>query len=319
MKISVRPLFRLCNYRTAARVRFVRHEREKKRELDLSAFPPGTVSEYSTLVCLACTFDIFTVQLGLAPRTAYSEIKKYSPTVAELTASKASPPFFDSAEKNPRCPYCNAARRWHARLDTIRIDGGKASDGARRKFVKALPQKDNQFQVNETKTDKRSVFFNWLESLDQTLEGDDAWLLETSRAYLARLEPKTDWAEVFKEVRAVRRSHRLAEGWEKDGARLFLSPQLYHETVVVQYLISRSHVRGGHTLEGRLTLQELIGLLRYGGYLDAKGISQGDQFEIFEKLIETLSGGAGNVTVYHIVDRTDFLEKLKSVYARYAS
>jgi hypothetical protein len=98
---------------------------KNKRELDLSAFPPGNVTGYSTLVCLACTFDIFTVQLGLAPRTAYSEIKKYSPTIAELTAPKATPPFFDSEEKNPHCPYCNAVKRWHARFDTYRIEGGK--------------------------------------------------------------------------------------------------------------------------------------------------------------------------------------------------
>lgn len=292
---------------------------KKKRELDLSAFPSGTITEYSTLVCLACTFDIFTTQLGLAPRTAYSEIKKYSPTVVELTAPQASPPFFDSEEKNPHCPYCNAARRWHARLDTFRIDGGKASDTARRKLVKGLPQKDGQFQVIEAKSDKRTVFFNWLDTLDQKLHLDETWLLETTRAYLGRLEPKTDWGEVFLGLRAIRRSNRLSEGWEKDGTRLFLSPLIYNETLVVQYLVSRSHVHGGHTLEGRLTLQELIRRLRYGGYLEAKGIITGDQFEIFEKLIETLAGGAGNLTVYHIVDRTDFLEKVKSVYARYAS
>ncbi len=293
---------------------------KKKRELDLSAFPPGTVTEYSTLVCLACTFDIFTTQLGMAPRTAYSEIKKYSPTIAELTAPKASRPFFDSEEKNPHCPYCNAAKRWHARLNTFRIDGGKASDAVRRKLVKGLPQKDNQFQVIEEKTDKRAVFFNWLDNLDQNLElEDDAWLLETTRAYLARMEPKTDWAEVFNSLRAVRRSHRLSEGWEKDGARLFLAPTVYNEILIVQYLVSRSHVHGGRTLEGRLTLPDLIRRLRYGGYLDAKGISQGDQFEVLEDLIETLSGGAGNVKLYHLIDRTDFLEKVKSVYARYAA
>lgn len=293
---------------------------KKKRELDLSAFPPGTITEYSTLVCLACTFDIFTAQLGMAPRSAYSEIKKYSPTIAELTAPKASPPFFDSEEKNPHCPYCNAAKRWHARLDTIRIDGGKASDAARRKLVKSLPQKDNQFQVIEEKTDKRAVFFNWLDNLDQNLEmDDDAWLLETTRAYLARLEPKTDWTEVFKGVRAVRRSHRLLEGWEQDRNRLFLTPTVYNEILIVQYLVSRSHVHGGRTLEGRLTLPDLIRRLRYGGYLDTKGISQRDQFEVLEALIETLAGGAGNVKLYHLVDRTDFLEKVKSVYARYAS
>lgn len=292
---------------------------KKKRELDLSGFPPGTVTEYSTLVCLACTFDIFTKQLGLAPRTAYSEIKKYSPTVAELTAPQASPPFFDSEEKNPHCPYCGAAKRWHARLDTFRIDGGKASDAPRRKLVKGLPQTDGQFLVVEAKSDKRTVFFNWLDTLDQNLDLDEAWLLETTRAYLARLEPKTDWTEVFDGVRTIRRSNRLSEGWESDSGRLFLSPAVYNEILIVQYLVSRSHVHGGHTLEGRLTLQDLIRRLRYGGYLEAKGIGSGDQFETFEQLIEALSGGAGNITVYHIVDRTNFLDKVKSVYARYAS
>ena len=105
---------------------------KKKKELDLSDFPPGSVTEYSTIVCLSCTFDIFTSQIGLAPRTAYSEIKKYSPTVAELTAATASPPFFDSEEKKPRCPYCNSAGRWHARFNTVRIESDKATDVARR-------------------------------------------------------------------------------------------------------------------------------------------------------------------------------------------
>ena len=49
----------------------------KNRELDFSGFPPGTITEYTTLICLACIFDIFTKQIGLAPRSAYSEIKRY--------------------------------------------------------------------------------------------------------------------------------------------------------------------------------------------------------------------------------------------------
>ena len=44
-----------------------------KPELDFSSFPPGIVTEYTTLVCLACIFDIFTKQFGLAPRSAYLE------------------------------------------------------------------------------------------------------------------------------------------------------------------------------------------------------------------------------------------------------
>jgi len=292
----------------------------KPGEFDLSGFPQGSVTEYSTLVCLACTFDIFTSQLGLAPRTAYSEIRKYSPTIAELTGPKAAPPFFDSEEKNPHCPYCNAAKRWHARFDTFRIEGGKATDTARRKLIKTLPLKDNQFQVIEAKTDKRAVFFDWLDTLGHNCHiEDNAWLIDTTRAHLSRLEPKTDWTELFNGVRTVRRSQRLDQGWEKDGTRLFLSPVVYSEVLIVQYLISRSHVHGGRTLEGRLTLPDLVRRLRYGGYLDSKEISRGDQFEVLDQLIEAIAGGSGNIKVYYIVDRRSFLEKVKSVYARYAA
>ena len=292
----------------------------KRKELDFTEFPPSSVTEFSTIVCLACVFDIFTTQLGFAPRTAYSEIRKYSPTIVELTAPKAARPFFDSDDKQAHCPYCNAAKRWHARLETVRIEGGKATDTARRALIKKLPQKDNQFQLIETKSDKRAIFFDWLDTLVRNLDLDDAgWLLEATRAYLARLEPKTNWNEVFEGLRAVRRSQRLNEGWEREGSRLFLAPPIYNEALIVQYLVSRSHVHGGQTLEGRLTLFELVRRLRYSGYLDAKEISGADQAEALDAIIEKLAGGQGKVKLYHIVDRREFLDKVKSVYARYAA
>jgi len=292
----------------------------KSRELDFSGFPPGMVTEYSTLVCLACIFDIFTAQMGLAPRTAYSEIKRYAPSVAELTAPEAMRPFFDSEEKNPRCPYCNYAKRWHARLDTFSIEGGKATDAARRLLIKSLPRKDDALLVIEAKSYKRAVFFDWLATLNHRLDfAEDTWLIEATRAFLERLEPKTDWSEIFAGVRAVRRSNRLAKGWQRESSRLFLAPDTYSEALLIQYLVSRSHTHGGRTLAGRLTLLELIRRLRHAGYLDAAGITERDQFLILEKLVEKLAGGSGSVKLYHIVDRRDFLEKVKSVYSRYAA
>src|SRR5207244_5760913 len=95
--------------------------------------------------------------------------------------------------------------------------------------------------------------------------------------------------EVFDEVRAVRRSSRLTEGWERDGARLFLAPHLYAEALLIQYLISRSHTHGGLTLEGRLTLMDLIRRLRYYGYLDQISITEREPGEVFEKLIDHLA------------------------------
>src|SRR6266550_2607738 len=164
----------------------------KKRELDLSEFPPGTITEYTTLVCLACIFDIFTKQLGLAPRTAFSEVKRHTPTIKELTSRSATRPYFDSEEKSPHCPYCGSAKRWLARFDTYCIEGGKTTDAARRNFLKKLPT----------------------------------------------------------------------------AADLFLAPSLYGEAILIQYFVSRSHAHGGLTLEGRITLMELIRQLRYIGYLE---------------------------------------------------
>src|SRR5258706_3487834 len=351
----------------------------KKRELDLKDFPPGTVTEFTTLVCLACIFDIFTKQLGLAPRTAFSEVKRHTPTIEELTSRTATRPYFDSEEKSPHCPYCGSAKRWLARFDTFCIEGGRTTDGPRRALLKKLPKADEQFLVIEKKSDSRSVLFEWLDTLRGNLDLDDeSWLIDATRMYLERREPTTNWDEAFDELRAVRRSSRLNEGWERDGGRLFLAPGLYSEALLIQYLVSRSHARGGLTLEGRLTLMDLIRRLRYSGYLDPIVVTERDTGEVFEKLIDHLasthewssvsiaakrnvSTGSGSdrvtatnkattkkaakksakkssksrkgkaaqsepdaissepVKLHYLVDRRDFLEKVKTVYAAYAA
>src|SRR5882762_7671622 len=133
----------------------------QKREVDLKEFPAGTVTEFTTLVCLACIFDIFTKQMGLAPRTAFSEIKRHTPTIEELTTRSARRPYFDSDEKHPHCPYCGSATRWLARFDTYCIEGGKPTDAPRRALLKKLPRSGNQLLVLEKKSDSRAVFFEW--------------------------------------------------------------------------------------------------------------------------------------------------------------
>ncbi len=345
----------------------------KNREIDLSDFPPGTVTEFTTLVCLACIFDIFTQQLGLAPRTAFSEIKRHTPTIDELTSRSAMRPYFDSEEKHPHCPYCGSAKRWLARFDTYMIEGGKTTDASRRALLKTLPTAGDQFVVVEKKSDSRAVLFEWLDTLGLNLDlGEENWLLDVTRKYLSRREPKTNWEEVLADVRAVRRSSRLAEGWEIDGARLFLAPKIYGAAILIQYLVSRSHAHGGLTSEGRLTLMELLRRLRYIGYLDHLGITERDPGEVFERLVDELAathdwsrvrtGSSGQakkvsteigsdrvsrarkstkkatktrknkaaqrepdeavsepVKLHYLIDRRDFLDKVKSVYASYAS
>jgi hypothetical protein len=291
----------------------------KKREIDFDAFPHGALNTYTRLVCLRCIFGLFTEQLGLAPRTAYSEIKRHAPTPQELIGGEAARPYFDSEEKHPHCPYCDSVKRWHARFTLYRLEGSKLTDAPRRALVKSLPKAEDQFLVSDAKSTRRAVFFEWLDALGQRLDfADERWLIEATRAYLERAEPKTDWSEVFDGVRSVRRSQRLTEGWERDGARLFLAPLLYGDALLVQYLVSRSQAHGGVTLEGRLTMPELVRRLRHTGYLDARGITEREQSEVLEKLIDGLTGGDEAVKLHYILDRRDFLEKVKTVYAHYA-
>ena len=137
-----------------------------------------------------------------------------------------------------------------------------------------------------------------------------------TRAYLQRREPKADWAAAFEGLRAVRRSQRLEAGWERDGARLFLAPALYNDVLLVQYLVSRSHRHGGRTFEGRLTLPELVRRMRYGGHLEAQGITERDQFDVLEQLVERLTGGDESAKLHFITDRRELLDKVKDIAKR---
>lgn len=295
---------------------------KKKDALDFDAFPAGSVTHHAVTLCLSCVFRLFTQQLGVAPRTAYTEIRRYAPSVAELTDKAPQRPFFKpTGERNPRCPYCDAAKRWHARVVVHRIEGGKQTDAARRALVKKLPARDERFQVSDEKRTAREVFFDWLDRIGHELdfEDDRAWMIRAARAYLERREPKTDWAEIFDGVSQVRRSQRLEEGWAREGSRLYLSPSLYNDVLLVQYLVSRSHSHGGRTFEGRLTLPEFVRRLRHGGHLAAHGITESDRFDVLERLVEQLAGGDRSVKLHYIVDRSELLDRAKDVYARHAS
>src|SRR5215813_10442375 len=86
--------------------------------LDLSAFPPESVTVIEKQICLACVLDIFTRHLGLSAATAHLEIKKYTPAIEELSATAETRPWFVHPADQGHCPYCGSAAKWHA---TIRV------------------------------------------------------------------------------------------------------------------------------------------------------------------------------------------------------
>ena len=275
--------------------------------------PPEAILHERRWLCLACVLDVFTRQLGMAAVTAQSQIRHYAPTVAELTATKPTRPYLGAEAEKQACRWCGAPPRWHVPLGVHRIESGKASDAARRDLVKSLGAGEH-FQIVEEKITHRDAFYDWLQHTSATLNLDDPrWLLEAAHHYLARKYPKTDWAEIFPRISAIRRSRRLEEGWETEPGRLFLAPRLFDEILVVQYLLSRSHRSGGLTFEGRLTLPELIRRLRGAGYLRASGVDAGSIDDAFEQLVEILGGGETGMKFYYVVDRRALLGKLKEL------
>ncbi len=286
----------------------------KAHPLDLSSFPPESITVLERWICLACVLDVFTRHLHLAARTAYLEVKRFTPSIPELYALTTVRPWFVNQPTQNFCPYCGSASKWHTRLLVYRIESGKATDGLRRELVKSLPQSDNQFAVLEEKATQQLAFFEWLDKISTGLDLENPiWLREVSRHYLGRKEPKTDWKAQFGQIHSIRRSRRLGSGWEIDNDRLFLAPNLFDELLLVQYLVSRSHKAGGLTLEGRYTLQELFARLRRGGYLRALNINAQNPADALEELVTFLGGGESAIKFYHIVDRREFLQKVKGL------
>jgi len=258
--------------------------------------------------------------MSLAPSTALAEIKRYTPSFEELTSAEAVRPFFATHEKQA-CPYCGSSAKWQARIATHRIESGKATDVLRRSLVKSLPRSDDQFVVLEQKATQEHAFFEWLEKISEHLDLEDpSWLGDVSRHYLSRKEPKVNWQEEFAGVHSIRRSRRIGgeqeapgKSWEADGGRLFLAPMLFDELLLVQYLVSRSQLAGGLTLERRYTLPELWQRLRHSGYLRFIGVRANNPSDALEQMLSHLSGGEASVRYYYIVDRRELLEKVKAL------
>lgn len=276
-------------------------------ELDLSGFPAESVVRQMLGLCLACALDVLTRHMGLSAERARSEIRRYSPSLEELsTAAPARPYFSWPAEE---CPYCGAQARWHAPLGIMRIEGGKATNVPRRTLLKKIGESAN-FTVIEEKSTERDALYQWLAKTSASLDMESrGWLLEAARHWLGRRSPKEDWTAIFKLIRFVRRSRRLEEGFEIEGQCLYLAPVLFDEVLLIQYLLSRSHTAGGKTFEGRLTLLDLFRRLRGGGYLRRMGIAAGNPSDALEELLEIL-GGEGRVKFHYVADRRDFLARL---------
>ena len=88
---------------------------------------------------------------------------------------------------------------------------------------------------------------------------------------------------------------------------------LFDELLLVQYLVSRSQLAGGLTLERRYTLPELWHRLRHSGYLRSIGVQASNPSDALELMLAHLSGGEASARYYYIVDRRELLQRVKAL------
>ena len=289
----------------------------KKSEISFETIPSSAVSETTLKICLKCAFDLFTKQLKLTPRTAYSELKKHVPEETDFTGATTVRPHFFDEEGLTHCPYCNGAKRWFAEFRAIRIDAHSSFEKERKKLWAALKKDPDHYTLWAPDRTSMQIFSEWLERLKRAIDfDDDRWLLEVAVAQIKRSEPSNKWEEVLKNgVRRVQLSRQVEGEWQYENGWLYISPALYGDALMIQHLLSRSQQHGGRTFEGKLTLQEFMRRLRRIGYFQAKGIEASDLYEEFEQAIARIVD-SGPTAVYYAVDRKDYLEKLKSVYEK---
>jgi hypothetical protein len=289
----------------------------KTQGVSFDSIPKSAISEATLNICLKCAFDFFTKQLKLTPRTAYSELKRHVPEEADFTGAATARPHFLADKKVDRCPYCRAPKRWFGQFRAIRIDAHPAFERERKKLWAALKKESERFTLWTPERTPMQIFSEWLERLDRSisLEGQ-SWLLDVAVAYIKRFDPVADWESVLSEgVRRVRLWRQVEDSWSYENGWLYVKPLVYGDMLMVQHLLSRSHMHGGLTFEGRLTLQELFNRLRRIGYFEARGIEARDPYEAFEEAVAAIVA-SGPSTVYYALDRSDYLTQLKSVYEK---
>lgn len=289
----------------------------KKPAISFDAIPRSAVSHTTLKICLKCAFDVFTKQLKLTPRTAYSELKKHVPEEVDITGAATSRPHFFEEPGIDHCPYCNGSKRWFAVFHVTRIDAHPSFEKERKKLWAALKKQPERYALWSPERTQMQIFSEWLERLNRSLNFEnDHWLLEAAVSHVKRSAPSNDWDKVLATgVRRVQLSRQVEDTWHYEDGWLYVSPALYGDVIMVQHLISRSHQHGGTTFEGRLTFQELIRRLRRIGYFEAKGISADEPYEEFEQAVGRLVD-SGPGAVYYAVDRKDYLDKLKSIYEK---
>src|SRR4030095_3740038 len=141
-------------------------------------------------------------------------------------------PLFQSKRKT-RCPYCDAANRWVTTIRRIEIDEHRDARKPIRALLASIKKKRAEYSILKEARSSVEVFSDWLERTSSALDFEsEDWPLEAALAFLQRREPSADWSDIH-EVKRIQLSRRTENDWEKVGSRIFVSPSLYGDLLVV--------------------------------------------------------------------------------------
>lgn len=287
-----------------------------KAEPDFNCLPASAVHQSTLNICLKCAFDFFTEQLGLAPRTAYIDLRRHVPEGDDISGAATVRPHFFGGNETRHCPYCSASRQWFARFYAYRVDAHPSFEKARKKLWTSLRKQPERFALIPLEQTGMQIFSHWLERVKAGLDlGSSEWMLEVAFAELARSTPSHDWATLRESIKSISPAGLDAPGWSVNDGVLGVSPLMYGGILLVQHLISRSQLQGGVTFEGRLTLSELMAKLSEIGYSVRTGLAAENAHQSFENAVGRLVA-SGPSAVYYAVDRSDYLKQLKSIYEK---
>src|SRR5678815_3401368 len=197
-----------------------------KAAINWDDVPEALLSERSVQVCLKCGFDLMTRQMGLAARTAYTEMRKFVPASGNFQG-RMDRPLFQSSDPKSRCPYCDAAKRWVTTIRRIEIDEHRDARKPIRALLASIKKKPAEYSILKEAKSSVEVFSEWLERVRSNLDFEsEDWPLDAALAFLERRDPGADWSDNH-EIKRIQISRRTETDWEKVGSRIFVSPSLY--------------------------------------------------------------------------------------------
>ena len=282
----------------------------------LRSIPRSACKRITVSICLKCTFEFFSDEIGLDPIACCEQLKEHTPEEEDITGAATTRPHFFSRASKDTCPYCKAPDTWIAPFKVLRVN---IHNNFVKKFEKAisdLEEDPDRYIYWESNSGPEGAF----DDLIQTM-GRSAGMKEIERrtfmvlSAIAWLSPSFKLDRIMnKPIRDIRLSNKT-DSWSYMDGILSLSPKVYGDAFILEYLATRKYAEPGARTSSRQSLSEFMADLKHAGYHSARDLDKRNDHNAFNKALESIMT-EGPKSVYYIVDREIYLRKLENTCRR---